>query len=74
MGMIEVDLFTDEVDSEEHPEAIKVKTLLEAVAVEFGSELLTFEVNQGTVAFSFDSDELIAEVLKLLRNECDDFS
>ena len=74
MGMIEVDLFTDEVDSEEHPEAIKVKTLLEAVAVEFGSELLAFEVNEGTVVFSFDSDELTAEVLKLLRNECDDFS
>lgn len=69
MGLIEVDLFTDEVDSEEHPEAEKVKTLLEAVAVEFGSKLLAFEVNQGTVAFSFDSDELTAEVLKLLRNE-----
>jgi hypothetical protein len=69
MGMIEVDLFTDEVDSEVHPEAEKVKILLEAVAAEFGAELLAFEVNQGTVAFSFDRDELTAEVLKLLRNE-----
>lgn len=69
MGMIEVDLFADDVDSEDHPEVKKVKTLLEAVAVEFDSKLLAFEVIQGTVAFSFDNDELTAKVLKLLRSE-----
>ena len=69
MGMIEVDLFSEDVDSEEHSEAVKLKTLLEAVAVEFDSELLAFEVNRGTVAFSFGSDELTAKVLKLLKNE-----
>lgn len=69
MGMIEVDLFSEDVDSEEHPEAVELKTLLGAVAVEFGCELLAFEVNRGTVAFSFGSDELTAKILKLLKND-----
>ena len=39
MGMIEVDLFSEDVDNEDHPEAAKLKTLLVAAAAEFSSEL-----------------------------------
>ena len=68
-GVIEVDLFSDEVNSPEHPEAVKFRALLEDVAQEYHCNLLLFEVNRGTVAFSFDSDELMAEILKILQTK-----
>jgi len=67
MGIIEVDMFSDDVDSPYHPEAIQLKYLLEEVAEEYNCELLSFQVSQGTVSFSFDSDELTAEILKILQ-------
>ena len=67
MGIIEVDMFSDDVDSPYHPEAIQLKYLLEEVAEEYKCELLSFQVSQGTVSFSFDSDELTAEILKILQ-------
>ena len=69
MGVIEVDLFSEDVDTPYHPEAVNFRDLLEAVADEYECSLLTFEVERGTVAFSFDSDELTAEVLKILQAE-----
>lgn len=69
MGVIEVDLFPEEVDTPDHPEAVNFRDLLKAVADEYECSLLTFEVERGTVAFSFDSDELTAEILKILQTE-----
>lgn len=67
MGVIEVDLFSEDVDTPDHPEAVRFRDLLEAVAEEFGSRLVTFEVEKGTVAFSFDSDALTAEIVKMMQ-------
>jgi len=67
-GYIEVDLFPEEVDSLDHPEALRFKALLETVAEEYNCSLVSFEVQEGTVIFSFDSHELTAEILKILRN------
>lgn len=72
MGTIEVDMFSEEVDSPTHPEAIIFKTLLEQVADEYECELLSFEVERGIVSFSFDSDELTAEILKILQERDSD--
>ena len=66
-GVIEVDLFSEQVNGTDHPEAVKFKELLEDVAQEYQCNLLLFEVEKGTVAFSFDSDELMAEILKILQ-------
>lgn len=68
-GIIEVDMFSSEVSSEEHPEAIAFKKILLEVAEEYKCELLHFEVHLGTVSFSFDSDELMANILKILQNK-----
>ncbi len=65
-GLIEVDLFPTEVDSLEHPEVLRLRALLENVALEYHCRLLFFEIERGTVSFSFDSDELMAEILKIL--------
>ena len=67
MGIIEVDFFPEEVDSPDHPEAIILRTLLEQVADDYDCELLSFHVDRGTVSFSFDSDELTADILKILQ-------
>ena len=65
--MFEVDLFPREVNSAEHPQAREFKKVLEAVARDFHCRLLSFEVDHGTVSFVFDSDELNAEILKVLE-------
>jgi hypothetical protein len=68
-GVVEVDLFSEEVDSPSHPEAVKFKRLLSRVAREYRCKLTSFDVSRGTVSFSFDNDELIAEILKVLGSE-----
>ena len=67
MGIIEVDMFSEDVDSPEHPVADSFKELLEEVAEQYDSHLISFDVDHGIVSFSFDNDELTAEVLKILQ-------
>jgi len=67
-GFIEVDMFAEEVNSLDHPEVKRFKRLLLEVAEEYDSFLVTFEINHGVVTFSFDSDELTAEILTILKN------
>lgn len=67
-GLIEVDLFPAEVDSLEHPQVRRFRELLENVALEYHCRLLFFDIERGTVSFSFDSDQLMAEILNILQN------
>ena len=69
LGIIEVDLFSEEVDSEDHPEAAQFKEMLEEAASDHGCELVTFEVKKGTVSFSFDDDVLTAKILNILHEK-----
>jgi hypothetical protein len=69
MGMFEVDLFPEEVNSKDHPRAREFRKTLEAVARDFQCRLLSFEVDHGTVSFAFDSDELNAEILRVLEEK-----
>jgi hypothetical protein len=66
MGVIEVEMFSEEVDDPGHPMAESFKELLEEVAEEYECHLESFEVSHGTVSFSFDNDELTANILKIL--------
>ena len=66
MGVIEVEMFSKDVDDAEHPVAESFRELLEQVASEYDCHLESFEVSHGTVTFSFDNDELEAEILKIL--------
>ena len=73
-GAFEVDLFPEEVNSPDHPYASQFKEILEDLAEEYKCALLSFEVNKGTVTFSFDSDELTAAILQLLNQKCQPFT
>lgn len=68
-GLIEVDLFPEDVDSLEHPEVLRFRELLEDVALENHCRLLFFDIENGTVSFSFDSDKLMANILKIFQND-----
>lgn len=69
MGVIEVDLFSEDVNSLDHPKVVRFRKVLEEVAEQYRCVLLFFEIDRGTVAFSFDDDGLTAEILNLLRTE-----
>ena len=60
-------MFPEDVDSPDHPVADSFKELLLEVAEQHGCELMSFEVAGGTVSFSYDDDELTAEILKILQ-------
>ncbi|MDY6971097.1 MAG: hypothetical protein SV775_02095 [Thermodesulfobacteriota bacterium] len=68
-GVIEVDLFPVEVNSPDHPQALYFKGLLCDVAEDYDCSLIYFEIDRGTVIFSFDSDELMAEILNILQDD-----
>ena len=67
-GVIEVDLFDEDVNGADHPEALQFRDLLEEVAKDFKAGLVVFEVHSGTVSFAFESDELTAEILRVLED------
>ena len=66
-SFFEVEMFPVEVDSPDHPYAAQFREMLESVAEDYRCTLLSFEVHEGTVTFSFDSDELNAEILEILK-------
>ncbi|MBC8176164.1 MAG: hypothetical protein H8E19_02065 [Deltaproteobacteria bacterium] len=66
-GFFEVEMFAAEVDSKDHPYAAQFREMLENVAKEYKCALISFEVHEGTVTFSFDSDELNAEIIEILK-------
>jgi hypothetical protein len=68
-GFIEVAMFPEDVNSLDDPEVINFKRMLLEVAEEYDCFLITFEINQGTVTFSFDSDELTAEIIAILQHD-----
>ena len=68
-GYIEVDMFSEDVNSLDHPKVIRFKRTLLEVAEEYDCFLVSFEIDHGTVVFSFDSDELTAEILTILKND-----
>jgi hypothetical protein len=68
-GLIEVDLFPSEINSLEHPEVLRLRALLEDVALENHCRLLFFDIENGIVSFSFDSDKLMANILKIFQND-----
>ncbi|MFO7739862.1 MAG: hypothetical protein R6V46_15395 [Desulfatiglandaceae bacterium] len=66
--LMEVDLFPPEVDNLDHPQVRRFRELLEEVATEYHCRLLFFDIEHGTVSFSFDSDQLMAEILDILQD------
>ena len=62
----QVDQFSKDVDSLDHPEVIEFRELLENAADEYNCHLVAFDIDHGTVSFSFDDDRVTAVILKML--------
>jgi ABC-type Mn2+/Zn2+ transport system ATPase subunit len=67
MGIIEVDMFSEDVNGLDHPQVMKFYELLKEVAHDYNCHLLSFQIDHGTVSFSFDDDELTAKILKTIQ-------
>jgi len=67
-GVVEVDLFPEDVNDKDHPGVVKFMELLLDVAEEYSCELVSFEIEKGTVSFSFDSNELTANILRVFQD------
>ena len=67
MGIIEVDMFSKDVNDPQHPVAESFRELLIEVSEQYGCELLSFTVSHGVVSFSFDNEELMADIVKILQ-------
>ena len=65
-GFIEVDMFPEEINRLDDPQVIDFKRTLLEVAEEYDCFLTSFEINNGTVTFSFNNEELTAEILTIL--------
>ena len=65
-------MFPEEVNSLDHWEVVYFKGVLEEVADEYRCRLVHFEVDRGTVIFSFDDDKLMANILNILRDDSKD--
>lgn len=68
-GIIEVDMFLEDVNSLDHPYVVQFKEMLEEVAEEYNCNLISFDIAHGTVMFSFDSEELTLQILNILQHE-----
>ena len=68
-GTFEIDLFSSEVDSLDHPFVTQFREILEDLADEYCCSLTAFEIEKGTVSFSFDNEEITAEIVNILRND-----
>ena len=66
-GIIEVDMFSQDVNDPQHPVAESFRELLVEVADQYNCNLLSFSVKRGVVSFSFDDDELMANIIKILQ-------
>jgi len=67
MGIIEVEMFSKDVNDPHHPVAESFQELLVEVAEQHGCNLLSFSVDKGVASFSFDNDELMADIIKILQ-------
>ena len=69
MGVFEVDMFSKDVDTLDHPDVRQFKKVLLETAEEYDCFLTSFDITEGIVTFSFNSEELTSKILKILQND-----
>ena len=62
-------MFSEDVNNPDHPEVVKLRLILEDLAERYGCNLRYFDIQNGTVTFSVDNDELLAEILRILEEK-----
>lgn len=67
MGIISMQLFSEDVDSLEHPDVREFVAILERMAEVYGCHLMSFAIQNGVVMFAFDSEEITGDILEDLE-------
>lgn len=63
MGMIALNLFSEDVDSLNNPRVQEFKSLLENMADAYKTKLRTFAIHKGKVIFSVNDEEMCDDLL-----------
>ncbi|MGB3478674.1 MAG: hypothetical protein WBB67_05895 [bacterium] len=67
MGYIAVDIFSDDVDSPDHPSVQDFRRILNEIAISYKCSLTDFIIDHGVVIFRFDNNEITMDILEDLR-------
>jgi len=63
MGMMALNLFSEDVDSLDDPRVQEFKSLLENMANAYKTKLRTFAIHKGKVIFSVNDEEMCNDLL-----------
>ena len=64
MSIVALSLFPPTVDSLDHELVLEFRTLLEGMADSYSCKMTSFAIKQGVVFFSFDSQEVVDDILE----------
>jgi len=67
MPTITVELFDLSVNSLTHPDVVRFRSALEAMAAEYGAKLSRFKVSNGVATFTIYDLDMCAEILRHLQ-------
>lgn len=68
MPTVTIELFDETVRNTEHPEAVRFRLVLREIAVEYGTQVDRFEVENGVVTFRVGSKEMCAAILRQFQS------
>ena len=64
MSIVALSLFPPTVDSLDHELVQEYRTILEGMADSYNCKMTSFAIKQGVVFFSFDSQEVVDDILE----------
>ncbi len=68
MPTVTIEFFHETVRNTDHPEAVRLRRVLQEMAFKYGTQVGRFEVENGVVTFRVGSKEMCAAVLRQLRS------
>jgi hypothetical protein len=69
MSTLILPLFSEDVDSLDHPTAVGYREILESGSEIFAATLMTFAVHKGVIAVSIEGEEFVNEILQGMRRK-----
>ena len=63
MAIVMLTIFPHEVNSLDHPEVVRLRTLLQDGVAMYGGKLTSFAIEHGVVFFGIDNEEMARDML-----------
>lgn len=68
MPTVTIEIFDETVRNTDHPEAVRLRLVLQDIAIEYGTQVDRFEVKNGVVTFRVGSKEMCAAIVRQLQS------